>query len=138
MVGCLQLFESFRPRSSWRSEWCSNCRWFDPWRRNLLFFSSSRLRCAIVPPNKPQQDPNQLMQNFVCDTVLNFEIVLSSGVAVNANATSNPSLFRALKGGTNKLGLVTRVDLPTIPQSTILESRKASPRLVLTSKLSPI
>lgn len=120
MVGCLQLSKPFRPRSSWRSEWCSWCRWFDSWRRNLLFFSSARLWYAIVLLHRPQQDPSQLMKISVCDTVLNFEIVLSSGVAVNANATSNPSLFKALKGGTNNLGLVTRIDLPTIPQSTIL------------------
>lgn len=120
MVGCLQFFEPFRPDSSRRSEWCSRCRWFDPRRRNLLFLSSSRLWCAIVLLIMSSEDPKQLINISVCDTVLNFEIVLSSGVAVNANATSNPSLFKALKGGTNNLGLVTRIDLPTIPESTVL------------------
>ena len=33
---------------------------------------------------------------------------------------SNPDLFRALKGGTNNFGLVTRVDLATVPISRIL------------------
>lgn len=35
---------------------------------------------------------------------------------VNANATSNQDLWRALKGGTNNFGIVTRYDLATIEQ----------------------
>ena len=57
---------------------------------------------------------------FTCDTVTNFELVLASGNLVNANATSYPDLFRALKGGTNNFGLVTRIDLATVDISTIL------------------
>ena len=37
---------------------------------------------------------------FTCDTVVNFEVVLADGGLVNANATHNSDLFRALKGGT--------------------------------------
>ncbi|CAJ2512213.1 Uu.00g052280.m01.CDS01 [Anthostomella pinea] len=51
---------------------------------------------------------------WTCDTVVNFEIVLSSAEIVNANATSNPDLFRALKGGGNNFGVVTRIDFATI------------------------
>lgn len=43
-----------------------------------------------------------------------FQVVLSSGSIVNANATSNPALFRALKGGSNNLGIVTRFDFRSI------------------------
>lgn len=52
---------------------------------------------------------------FSCDSVVNFEVVLASGAIVNANATSNASLFRALKGGGNNFGVVTRVDMRTLP-----------------------
>jgi hypothetical protein len=36
--------------------------------------------------------------------VLNYEVVLSNATIVNANATSNPDLFWALKGGGNQFG----------------------------------
>ena len=37
---------------------------------------------------------------------------------VNANASSHPDLYRALKGGGNKLGVVTRFDFRTFEQGT--------------------
>jgi FAD/FMN-containing dehydrogenase len=49
---------------------------------------------------------------LVCNAVTNFEVVLASGEVVNANSTSNPQLFRALKGGSNNFGIVTKIDLP--------------------------
>ncbi|ETS82461.1 hypothetical protein PFICI_04337 [Pestalotiopsis fici W106-1] len=51
---------------------------------------------------------------WTCDTVVNFEVVLSSGDIVNANSTSNPDLYRALKGGGNNFGVVTAIDFYTI------------------------
>ena len=53
---------------------------------------------------------------FGCDGVRNFEVVLATGQVVNANATSNPDLFKALKGGSNNFGVVTRFDFVTFPQ----------------------
>ncbi|KAL9026930.1 MAG: hypothetical protein Q9196_004482 [Gyalolechia fulgens] len=53
---------------------------------------------------------------FVCDQVLNFEVALASGRIVNANATSNPDLWFALKGGSSNFGIVTRFDLKAFPQ----------------------
>lgn len=47
-------------------------------------------------------------------TVRNYEIVLADGSVVEANATSRPDLFWALKGGSNNFGIVTRFDLNTI------------------------
>ena len=38
---------------------------------------------------------------------------------VNANATARPDLWRALKGGSNNFGIVTRFDLQTFPQGNI-------------------
>jgi hypothetical protein len=46
----------------------------------------------------------------------NFEVVLSNGTVVNANAHSNSDLFSALKGGLNNFGIVTRFDLKTLVQ----------------------
>ena len=39
-----------------------------------------------------------------------------SGKVVNANAYELPDLYRALKGGSNNLGIITRFDLKTFPQ----------------------
>lgn len=62
-------------------------------------------------------------KGFACDHVLNFEVVLASGEIVNANATSNPDLFLALKGGQNNFGIVTRFDLQTFPQGPVWGGR---------------
>ncbi|KAJ4368419.1 hypothetical protein N0V83_006776 [Neocucurbitaria cava] len=58
-----------------------------------------------------------------CDAVVNFEVVLSSGKIVNANATSNPDLFAALKGGQFNFGIVTRFDLKAYPATTLWGGR---------------
>jgi FAD/FMN-containing dehydrogenase len=47
------------------------------------------------------------------DNCINFEVVLANGTIVNANATSNPDLFKALKGGSNNFGVVTAFTLLT-------------------------
>jgi hypothetical protein len=48
--------------------------------------------------------------------VVNYEIVLSTGEVVNANATENSDLWRALRGGGNNFGIVTRFDLKIFKQ----------------------
>ncbi|KAI9885726.1 MAG: hypothetical protein M1823_002492 [Watsoniomyces obsoletus] len=53
------------------------------------------------------------LYGWACDNVINFEVVLGSGKMVNANAQENQDLFRALKGGSNNFGVVTRFDLRT-------------------------
>ncbi|KAH4090377.1 hypothetical protein HBH46_190940 [Parastagonospora nodorum] len=55
-------------------------------------------------------------RGWACDYVVNFEVVLSSGVIVNANSKSHPDLFAALKGGQNNFGVVTKLQLRTFPQ----------------------
>ncbi|KAL8893423.1 MAG: hypothetical protein Q9192_005281 [Flavoplaca navasiana] len=52
---------------------------------------------------------------FVCDQVVNYEIVLANGTAVDSNAENNSDLWFALKGGSNNFGVVTRFDLKTFP-----------------------
>lgn len=66
---------------------------------------------------------------WTCDSVVNFEVVLAGGEGkggggparlVNANANSHPQLFRALKGGLNNFGVVTRFDFKTVEVGEIL------------------
>jgi len=53
----------------------------------------------------------QPKRGWAVDNILNYEVVLASGDLVNANGTSNPDLFKALKGGNTNFGVVTRVDI---------------------------
>ncbi|RAH80341.1 FAD-binding domain-containing protein [Aspergillus japonicus CBS 114.51] len=55
-------------------------------------------------------------EGLISDNVFNYEIVLASGAIVQANATDNPSLWKALRGGGTNFGIVTRFNLPTFPQ----------------------
>ncbi|KAJ4334107.1 hypothetical protein N0V95_009250 [Ascochyta clinopodiicola] len=55
-------------------------------------------------------------RGWACDSVHNFQVVLSTGAIINANATSHKDLFTALKGGQNNFGVVTRFDLATYSQ----------------------
>lgn len=48
-----------------------------------------------------------------------IQIVLAGGVLTNANETFNPKLYRALKGGANNFGVVTRFDLAAFQQGAI-------------------
>ena len=43
----------------------------------------------------------------------------ASGDIINANRTSHPDLWKALKGGGNNFGIVTRYNLATFPQGDI-------------------
>ncbi|KAL1981320.1 hypothetical protein VTN96DRAFT_2813 [Rasamsonia emersonii] len=56
---------------------------------------------------------------FVCDNVVNFELVLANGSIINANSQTNSDLFKALKGGSNNFGIVTKIDLSAFPQGDL-------------------
>lgn len=58
---------------------------------------------------------------FTSDTVVNFEVVLATSEIVNANATANVDLFKALQGGDNNFGIVTKIDLETVDTFPIAE-----------------
>lgn len=53
------------------------------------------------------------LNGLVADNIANFEVVLGNSSIVNANATSNKDLYRALRGGGNNFGIVTRFDMRT-------------------------
>ena len=52
-------------------------------------------------------------RGVAADDVINFEIVVANGSVVNANAKQNTDLFKALKGGGNNFGVITRIDMRT-------------------------
>ncbi|KAK7446497.1 hypothetical protein CaCOL14_010906 [Colletotrichum acutatum] len=54
-------------------------------------------------------------RGFSSADIINFEVVLSGGKVVNANASENSDLWWALKGGSNNFGIVTRFDMSTFP-----------------------
>ncbi|RAQ99354.1 6-hydroxy-D-nicotine oxidase [Stemphylium lycopersici] len=56
---------------------------------------------------------------WVVDNVVNYQVVLASGAIVDANQKSNSALYKALKGGGNNFGIVTRVDVVGIQQPKI-------------------
>ncbi|KAI0153225.1 hypothetical protein GGR57DRAFT_492348 [Xylariaceae sp. FL1272] len=57
-------------------------------------------------------------EGLICDNVINFQVVLSSGEIVNANKNENQDLLVALRGGGNNFGIVTRFDVRVFKQDT--------------------
>ncbi|OAL65160.1 FAD binding domain protein [Trichophyton rubrum] len=55
----------------------------------------------------------------VCNNVLSYEVVLASGAVATASPTSNPDLWRALKGGGNNFGILTSITLRSFPSTDI-------------------
>lgn len=56
---------------------------------------------------------------LVCSNILSYEVVLASGSVTTASASTNPDLWRALKGGTNNFGIVTRFTARSFPSAKI-------------------
>ena len=58
---------------------------------------------------------------LVCDNVQEYEIVLASGAIVRAteNSLEHGDLFRALRGGSNNFGIVTRFVFRTFRQGQL-------------------
>ncbi|KAL3490772.1 hypothetical protein BJX62DRAFT_237885 [Aspergillus germanicus] len=50
---------------------------------------------------------------WALDNVANYQLVLANGTLTNANQTSHPDLYFALRGGGNNFGIVTRFDFET-------------------------
>jgi FAD/FMN-containing dehydrogenase len=58
-------------------------------------------------------------QGFICDNVLNCQVVLVSGEIVNANAEEHTDLWVGLRGAGNSLGIVTHFDLTIFGQGLL-------------------
>ncbi|CAK4034341.1 FAD-binding domain-containing [Lecanosticta acicola] len=54
---------------------------------------------------------------WACDNVVNYELVTASSEILEVNHASHPDLYFALRGGGNNFGIITRLDLNTIPQN---------------------
>lgn len=56
---------------------------------------------------------------LVCSNIISYELVLASGAITTASASTNPDLWRALKGGSNNFGIVTRFRARSFPSTKI-------------------
>ncbi|KAF2498143.1 FAD-binding domain-containing protein [Lophium mytilinum] len=56
---------------------------------------------------------------FVCSNIIEYELVLADGNVTTASETTNPDLWRALKGGSNNFGIVTRFTARAFPSTNI-------------------
>ncbi|KAL8777777.1 MAG: hypothetical protein Q9194_002360 [Teloschistes cf. exilis] len=56
---------------------------------------------------------------FVCNNILSYEIVLANGTLATASESINPGLWRALKGGSNNFGIVTKFVARSFPSTNI-------------------
>ena len=65
-----------------------------------------------------------------------MQVVLADGSLVSANNAELPDLFRALKGGSNNFGIVTRFDLQTYPQGNFLGGFIAYPGTTVSQQLA--
>lgn len=52
---------------------------------------------------------------FSCDTVSSYLVVLGTGALATITSTTNPSLFSALKGGSNNFGIVLQFTMSVFP-----------------------
>ena len=56
---------------------------------------------------------------FVCNNILSYEIILADGAVTTASETVKPGLWRALKGGSNNFGVVTKFVARSFPSTDI-------------------
>ncbi|MCJ1456812.1 hypothetical protein MMC28_007177 [Mycoblastus sanguinarius] len=56
---------------------------------------------------------------LVCSNIVSYEVVLASGSNTTASESINPELWRALKGGSNNFGIVTRFTARSFPSTKI-------------------
>ncbi|KAI1095732.1 hypothetical protein F5B19DRAFT_440755 [Rostrohypoxylon terebratum] len=69
---------------------------------------------------------------LACDNVLAYEVVLSDGQIITADASGqNADLFRVLKGGGNNFGIVTRFTMRTLPSGPIWGGFAVKPTTVM-------
>lgn len=56
---------------------------------------------------------------MVCNNIDTYEVVLASGDIIQASQTEHVALWRALKGGSNNFGIVTRFTARTFPAARL-------------------
>ncbi|KAG6008148.1 hypothetical protein E4U21_004905 [Claviceps maximensis] len=59
------------------------------------------------------------LHGWACDNVSGYEVVLANSSVIYASSSAHPDLYRALRGGGNNFGIVTRFDLDLYPQGPV-------------------
>jgi FAD/FMN-containing dehydrogenase len=82
-----------------------------------LYCIGGRLKTIGVPGLELIGGFHYLVNKYgmAMDNVVSYDVVLGNGTQVVANATSNPDLFWALKGGANNFGIVTKFTIKALP-----------------------
>ncbi|KAM7196298.1 putative FAD-linked oxidoreductase [Naviculisporaceae sp. PSN 640] len=66
-------------------------------------------------------------RGMALDNIASYEVVLADGRIVTATGTKNSDLFKALKGGLNNFGIVTKFEMKTFPASLLYGGVMAFP-----------
>ncbi|KAI1148841.1 putative oxidoreductase [Nemania diffusa] len=74
-------------------------------------------------------------EGWTCNQALAFEVVLADGSIVEANESENADLWWGLRGGSNNLGIVTRIDLRTFEQGLLWYSMTFNPLTVVDEQI---
>lgn len=72
---------------------------------------------------------------LVCSNIISYEIVLASGSTTIASESTNSDLWRALEGGSNDFGIVTRMTVRSFPSTKIWSGFLYMPALQITKVL---
>lgn len=67
------------------------------------------------------------VHGLCADNVVSYEVVLADGKIATATATKNSDLFKALKGGLNNLGIVTRFEIKAFASRNVFGGVMAFP-----------
>lgn len=70
-------------------------------------------------------------RGFACDNVVAYQVVLADGRVVDVDRDNRPDLFRALKGGSNNFGIVTRFTMTAIPCDKVWGGMTFLPKQVI-------
>jgi hypothetical protein len=70
-------------------------------------------------------------RGFACDNVVAYEVVLADGRIINVDKDNHPDLFRALKGGSNNFGIVTKFTMTAIPCAKVWGGMTFLPKQVI-------
>jgi FAD/FMN-containing dehydrogenase len=66
---------------------------------------------------------------WAANNIASFEVVLANATIVTASNTSNPDLYKALKGGGNNYGIVTAYNMIAHPMGEV--SRREAPHVII-------
>jgi FAD/FMN-containing dehydrogenase len=77
-------------------------------------------------------------RGFACDNVVAYQIVLADGRIIDVDKDSHPDLFRALKGGSNNFGIVTKFTMTAIPCDKVWGGMAFLPKQVIPAAIEAV